>query len=223
MLQIKGIPSHASLVHTIYSKNIHNVVGNPYVATLFKLVEFEESPFKISQQGSVALQKAIEVMPNLTKYVPFIEKTLAIRILQKCKNFFTNIKFASVMKMLNFFGGGRWDKTEGLLYECNRLGLVMTIADHEKQVITFDQATQVHENLISFGDKLRTVFQKVQDKSTSDNERARIFGKIKAKLDEEVSKVQDIKQAMSEAQKNLTIDRKAEMDHWKAKMNEEEE
>ena len=55
MLQIKGIPSHASLVHTIYSKNIHNVVGNPYVATLFKLVEFEESPFKISQQGSVAL------------------------------------------------------------------------------------------------------------------------------------------------------------------------
>ena len=80
-------------------------------------------------------------MPNLTKYAPFIEKTLAIRILQKCKNFFTNIKFASVMKMLNFFGGGRWDKTEGLLYECNRLGLVMTIADHEKQVITFDQAT----------------------------------------------------------------------------------
>ena len=63
----------------------------------------------------------------------------------------------------------------------------------------------------------------MQDKSTSDNERARIFGKIKAKLDEEVSKVQDIKQAMSEAQKNLTIDRKAEMDHWKAKMNEEEE
>ena len=35
--------------------------------------------------------------------------------------------------------------------------------------------------------------------------------------------MQDIKQAMSEAQKNLTIDRKAEMDHWKAKMNEEEE
>ena len=65
MLQIKGIPSHASLSHTLYTKNIHNVVGNPYVATLFKLVEFEESPFKISQQGSEALHKAIEVMPNL--------------------------------------------------------------------------------------------------------------------------------------------------------------
>ena len=99
----------------------------------------------------------------------------------------------------------------------------MTITDHEKQVITFDQVAQVHENLVNFGDKLRIVFQKVQDKSTSDNERSRIFGKIKAKLDEEVSKVHDIKKAMSEAQKNLTIDRKAEMDHWKAKMNEEED
>ena len=156
MLQIKGIPSQKSLSHTLYTKNIHNVVGNPYIATLFKLVEFEESPFKICQQGSEALSKAIEVMPNLQKYAPFIEKTLAIRILQKCKNFFTNIKFASLSKMLTFFGD--WDKVEGLLYECNRLNLVMTIADHAKQVITFDQVTQVHENLVSFGNKLRCVF-----------------------------------------------------------------
>jgi len=59
MLQIKGMPSHASLIHSIFVKNLHNVVGNPYIATLFKLVEFEESPFKISQQGSEALSKAI--------------------------------------------------------------------------------------------------------------------------------------------------------------------
>ena len=81
MLQIKGMPSHASLIHQIFIKNIHNVVGNPWVAALFKLVEFEESPFKISQQGSESLGKAIELMPNLEKYKPFIEKTLAIRIL----------------------------------------------------------------------------------------------------------------------------------------------
>lgn len=58
--------------------------------------------------------------------------------MQKCKNFFTNVKFASIKKMLNFYGNGEWDKIEGLLYECNRLSLVMTIADHSKQVITFD-------------------------------------------------------------------------------------
>ena len=49
MLQIKGMPSHASLISQIFIKNIHNVEGNPHVATLYKLVEFEESPFKISQ------------------------------------------------------------------------------------------------------------------------------------------------------------------------------
>ena len=77
-------------------------------------------------------------MPNLQKYAPFIQKTLAIRIIQKCKNFFTNIKFATISKMLNFYEGGKWDRIEGLLYECNRLSLVMTIADHSKQVISFD-------------------------------------------------------------------------------------
>ena len=137
MLQIKGMPSHASLINTIFMKNIHNVMGNPYVATLFKLVEFEESPFTISKQGSEALNKACEVMPNLEKYKPFIEKTLAIRIIQKCKNFFTNVKFASLNKMLAFYGN--WDKIEGLLYECNRLSLVITITDHAKKVTTFDQ------------------------------------------------------------------------------------
>ena len=75
------MPSHASLIQQIFIKNIHNVEGNPHVAALYKLVEFEESPFKISKLGSESLRKACEVMPNLSKYVPFIEKTLAIRIL----------------------------------------------------------------------------------------------------------------------------------------------
>jgi len=35
-------------------------------------------------------------MPNLAKYAPFIEKTLAIRTIQKCKNFFTNVRFSSL-------------------------------------------------------------------------------------------------------------------------------
>lgn len=39
MLQVKGMPSYESLIHTISIKNIHNVAGNPYIANLFKLVE----------------------------------------------------------------------------------------------------------------------------------------------------------------------------------------
>lgn len=221
MLQIKGMPSHASLIHQIFVKNIHNVVGNPHVATLFKLVESEESPFKISQQGSESLRLAIEAMPNLGKYSGNIEKTLAIRVLQKCKNFFTNVKFASLSKMLNFYG--EWDKIEGLLYECNRLGLVMTIADHSKQVITFDQAAQVHENLVNFGNRLRTVFQKVQEKCTPDKERVRIFEKIKGELDEEMRKVKEVKKVMTDTQQNLTKDRDAEMKHWRDTKSREEE
>ena len=221
MLQIKGMPSHASLISQIFLKNIHNVEGNPHVATLYKLVEFEESPFKISQQGSESLRKACEVMPNLAKYAPFIEKTLAIRILQRCKNFFTNVKFASLSKMMNFFGD--WDKIEGLLYECNRLGLVMTIADHRQQVITFDRVAQVHENLVNFGNKLRMVFAKVQQAHTPDRERIRIFEKIKGELDEEMRRVKDVKEAMTATQQNLTRDREAEMKHWKDQRLKEEE
>ena len=160
-------------------------------------------------------------MPNLAKYAPFIEKTLAIRILQKCKNFFTNVKFASLSKMMNFFGD--WDKIEGLLYECNRLGLVMTIADHSQQVITFDQVAQVHENLVNFGNKLRMVFAKVQQAHTPDRERIRIFEKIKGELDEEMRRVKDVKEAMTATQQNLTRDREAEMKHWKDQRLKEEE
>ena len=213
MLQIKGVPSHASLIQQIFIKNIHTVQGNPHVAVLYKLVEFEESPFKISQQGSEALLKACEIMPNLKKYATNIEKTLAIRILQKCKNFFTTIKFGSLTKMMGFFGD--WQKIEGLLYECNRLGLVMTIADHAKQVLTFDQVAQVHENLVNFGDKLRIVFQRVQERNSVDHERIRIFEKIKGELDEEMRRVKDVKETMTTTQQKLNRDREAEMQHWK--------
>ena len=221
MLQIKGMPSHASLIHSIFIKNIHSVSGNPHIATLFKLVEFEESPFKISQQGSESLAKAIEVMPSLEKYAPLIKKTLAIRILQKSKNFFTNMRFASLLKMLSFFG--EWDKIEGLLYECNRLNLVMTIADHAKKVITFDQLAQVHENLVNFGNKLRNVFTKVSEKRTVGLERIRIFEKIKGELDDEMQKIKDVKKVMKDAQADLIKDRETEMKHWKDQMVKEEE
>ena len=106
--------------------------------------------------GAEALASAIETMPALEQYDNLIKKTLAIRILQKCKGFYTTIKFKSLEKMLKFYGS--WDDIQILLYESNRQGLVMTIADHAESVIAFDQVVQVHENLVRFGNKLRDVF-----------------------------------------------------------------
>ena len=51
------------------------------------------------------------------------------------------MSFKSIEKMLNFYG--KWTEIESLLYECNRLRLVMTITDHERNYISFDQTVQV--------------------------------------------------------------------------------
>ena len=104
------------------------------------------------------------------------------------------MKFASLEKMLDFYGD--WRKIETLVYECNREGLVCTIIDHRNKVISFDQNIEVAESLINFGAKLRTAFQRITEKRTHGMERARIFMKVKEKLDEETDKVQALKQSM---------------------------
>lgn len=110
----------------------------------------------MSKEGSAAITKAIQNNPALKKYEHCIKKILAIRILEKSKNFFTNVRFAALTKQLSFYG--TWDKIEALLYECNRVDLVKTIIDHQNQAITFDQEIQMAENLRNFGSKLREVF-----------------------------------------------------------------
>ena len=89
----------------------------------------------------------------------------------------------------------------------------MTIADHDNQIIEFDQIVQVHENLLSFGDKLRGVFQKVQAKRMEGNERTRIFMKIKESLDDELHEMKKRQKQIDENKKLLEKD-------WKTEMNE---
>ena len=60
-----------------------------------------------------------------------------------------------------------------------------TKIDHQNLMITFDQETQVAENLRNFGNKLRQVFQTVSYEKMQGMERSRIFMKVKEKLDEE--------------------------------------
>ena len=49
MLQIQGIPSRNSLINQINLKNQFVLPTCPAVAQLFKLVEFESSPFAIAK------------------------------------------------------------------------------------------------------------------------------------------------------------------------------
>jgi len=63
-------------------------------------------------------------------------------------------------------------------------------------MITFDQEIQVAESLKNFGNKLRQVFQTLSQQKMQGMERARIFMKVKEKLEEETQKVQQRKEVM---------------------------
>jgi hypothetical protein len=78
----------------------------------------------------------LATFPDLESYGPLIKKTLAVRILQKSKAFYTTLTFKTLTEQLKFFG--KWEKIEELLFECNREGLVITVVDHANQIISFD-------------------------------------------------------------------------------------
>lgn len=86
-----------------------------------------------------------------------------MRILQKSKNFYRNLKFRTITKLLSFYKKDEkcednWANIEKLLYECSRETLVKTVIDHQSQSISFDKEVEVIENLVSFGNKLRQAF-----------------------------------------------------------------
>lgn len=65
MLQIQGLPSRTSLFNSLNLKSMFIVPSCPQVAQLFKLIETEQSPFKISRTGQELLNKIIEKFPEL--------------------------------------------------------------------------------------------------------------------------------------------------------------
>jgi len=131
--------------------------------------------------------------PELARYKDLIAKTLSVRILQKCKNFYRNMRMSKLQKMLQFYSSAT--ELEKLLYECNREGLVHTTINYHSNdgegSMTFNPEAQVAENLFTFGNQLRQVFQRVVEATThGKTQRQRIFMKVKEKLDEEVSEMQ---------------------------------
>lgn len=139
ILQLEGLPSRNAIIHQIYIENIHRSTL-PQITELFNLVEQEESPMTISKKGKAALESLFLEFPNLEKYKPFIAKSLSVRILQKCKNFYTNMKMSKLLKLLQFYESVK--EVEELLYECNREGLVFTSLNYHttkgEVILTFN-------------------------------------------------------------------------------------
>lgn len=97
MLQVKGIPSRISLINYLKMKNLHLSSEFPQIQELFRLIEEEESPFTISRRGKVLIDEILAVPnTNWAQYKEFIVKNLSVRILQKCKNYFKNMKIQSL-------------------------------------------------------------------------------------------------------------------------------
>jgi hypothetical protein len=188
MLQVKGIPSRASLINYLKMKNLHLSPEFPNIQELFRLIEEEESPFTISKRGKVILEEiSSNENTHWAKYKPFLIKTLSVRILQKCKNYFKNLKMQTLLNLLSFYES--LENIEMLLYECNREGLIQVIIDHNTQSVTFDQQVEVAQNLLTFGIKLKGAFSKVQEVLSEGSERERIFLKVKEKMEQEMSEV----------------------------------
>lgn len=55
---------------------------------------------KISKIGKEALGSLSKDFPKLKKYEPFIAKSLSVRILQKCCNYYKNMKLSKLQKLL---------------------------------------------------------------------------------------------------------------------------
>ncbi len=102
---------------------------------LFRLIEDEESPFTISKKAKVIIERLTKI-ENWAQYKPFLIKTVSVRILQKCRNYFKNLKMTNLKNLLPFYEN--FNSIEMLLYECNREGLLQTILDHRTQSIIFD-------------------------------------------------------------------------------------
>ena len=88
----------------------------------------EESPFVIAKKGKEDLEEILKENEELREYQPFIKKNLSVRILQKCKNYYKNLKLSTLKTLLTFYS--TFEEIELLLYECNREGLIKVVIDH---------------------------------------------------------------------------------------------
>ena len=87
------------MINYLKIKNLHVQPEFPDISELFRLIEEEESPFTISKKGKAIIDK-LSKSPEWAKYTEFLIKTLSVRILQKCRNYYKNLKMSTLKGML---------------------------------------------------------------------------------------------------------------------------
>lgn len=213
MLHVSGLPSRKNIIHYVNIEHLQQGCSS-HVAKLFELVEHEQSPYVIAKSAKAALD-LLAKDEKLSKYGAFVAKSLAVRVLQKCKNFYSTMYISKLIKLLAF---SPYYSTETavtqLLFECNREELLFTTtsyADAKGPVLAFNAEARVVEGLFNFGDRLRDVFTEIKAATTHGRQqRQRIFLKVKEKLDEEVDAVKAQKQEILNAQKKLAEQKERE-------------
>lgn len=85
---------------------------------LFNLIEKERSPFMIARKSKVAVDALIKEHPEYEVFRESITRNLSLRIIQTCKNFFTNIKLSKLLTLLPF--NSTEVEVERLVFEFNR-------------------------------------------------------------------------------------------------------
>lgn len=88
------------MINYVRIKNIHLQPEFPEVQELFRLIEDEESPFTISKKGKEIIDKLVGQDKSWAQYKEFLVKTLSVRILQKCRNYFKNLKMSTLKNLL---------------------------------------------------------------------------------------------------------------------------
>ena len=204
LLHISGAPSRANIIHYLKIENITQQGCSKHVVDLFELIEHEENPFTISKKAKVALE-ALKSDEKLKKYAPFVAKSISVRILQKCTNFYSQLKVEKLIQTLPMPYNEEVTLLE-LLFECNRESLIFTTLSIIKNeaVLGFNQEASVSASLFQFGQKMKEVFTTVKQSTAHGKvQRQRIFLKVKEKLDEEIQLVKTQKDEMQQAQKKL--------------------
>lgn len=152
------------MIHYINIENILQQGCSPNIAVLFDLIEQEESPLVLSRKAKDALAALGD-----SEYKLFIDRSLVIRILQACKNFYTNMKLDKLAKLLSFSSYYNNEVSiVDLLFECNREELLNTNITYDKKgpYLTFNKEARVAEGIFKFGENIHQVFQKINEATT---------------------------------------------------------
>ena len=69
------------MINYLKVKNMHHTTGIKEIEELFRLIESEESPFTISQNGKKTLEALLTKNKEWKKYEDFVIKALSVRVL----------------------------------------------------------------------------------------------------------------------------------------------